>query len=123
MSYQKVFTKWQTNPEQFWLEAAQDIDWVKAPVKALNGKNAHVYEWFTDSLVNGCYNAVDRHVVAGRGDQVAIIHDSPVTGTKRAITYSELQENVARLAGALSAKGVKLGDRVIIYMPMVPEAL
>ena len=123
MSYQKVFTKWQTNPEQFWLEAAQDIDWVKAPVKALNGKNAPVYEWFTDSLVNGCYNAVDRHVVAGRGDQVAIIHDSPVTGTKRAITYSELQENVARLAGALSAKGVKLGDRVIIYMPMVPEAL
>ena len=88
MSYQKVFTKWQTNPEQFWLEAAQDIDWVKAPVKALNGKNAPIYEWFTDSLVNGCYNAVDRHVVAGRGDQVAIIHDSPVTGTKRAITYS-----------------------------------
>ena len=123
MSYQKVFTKWQTNPEQFWLEAAQDIDWVKAPVKALNGKNAPIYEWFTDSLVNGCYNAVDRHVVAGRGDQVAIIHDSPVTGTNRAITYGELQENVARLAGALSAKGVKLGDRVIIYMPMVPEAL
>ena len=123
MSYQKVFTKWQTNPEQFWLEAAQDIDWVKAPVKALNRKNAPVYEWFTDSLVNGCYNAVDRHVVAGRGDQVAIIHDSPVTGTNRAITYGELQENVARLAGALSAKGVKLGDRVIIYMPMVPEAL
>jgi len=84
---------------------------------------APLYEWFTDASVNTCWNAVDRHVLAGRGDQLAIIHDSPVTRTKHAISYAELQTRVASLAGALRAKGEEKGDRVIIYMPMVPEAL
>ncbi|WP_435257947.1 propionate-CoA ligase PrpE [Thioclava sp. FR2] len=123
MGYADIYGKWKANPEGFWMDAAGAIDWVKAPSKALSAENAPIYEWFTDGMVNTCWNAVDRHVVAGRGAQAAIIHDSPVTGTKHVITYAELQNRVARLAGALKAKGVTKGDRVIIYMPMVPEAL
>jgi propionyl-CoA synthetase len=105
------------------MEQARAIDWVQPPSRALWGGNAPLYEWFKDGLVNTCWNAVDRHVEAGRGAQVAIIHDSPITHTKREITYAELRDRVASLAGALRAKGVGVGDRVIIYMPMVPEAL
>ena len=123
MGYQEVYDGWKQDPEAFWMQAAQAIDWVKAPTKALFDDNAPLYEWFCDSKVNTCYNAVDRHVEAGRGEQVAIIHDSPITGTKHQITYGELQTRVSLLAGALRAKGVEKGDRVIIYMPMVPEAL
>jgi propionyl-CoA synthetase len=123
MVYREIYAGWQANPEAFWLEAAAAIDWVKPPSKALDASRAPLYEWFTDATVNTCWNAVDRHVLAGRGDQLAIIHDSPVTRTKHAITYAELQTRVASLAGALRAKGVEQGDRVIIYMPMVPEAL
>ncbi|NJM82806.1 MAG: propionyl-CoA synthetase [Tabrizicola sp.] len=123
MSYAQVYQQWQQDPESFWLSAADGIDWVTQPRKALDASRAPFYEWFTDARVNTCWNAVDRHVAAGRGNQAAIIHDSPVTGTKRVITYFELQERVARLAGALKARGVTKGDRVIIYMPMVPEAL
>ncbi len=102
---------------------ADAIDWVKAPSKALFADNAPLYEWFKDAEVNTCWNAVDRHVEAGRGEQTAIIYDSPVTDTVRHISYGELKDQVSSLAGALSAKGVVKGDRVIIYMPMVPEAL
>jgi propionyl-CoA synthetase len=123
MVYRDVYANWKADPERFWLEAAQQVDWVTPPSKALNDSRAPLYEWFTDSLVNTCWNAVDRHVLAGRGAQTAIIHDSPVTGTKHKITYAELQNRVARLAGALRAQGIEKGDRVIIYMPMVPEAL
>ena len=123
MGYAQVYGQWQQDPERFWLDAAGGIDWVKAPTFALNASRAPLYEWFTDATVNTCWNAVDRHVAAGRGRQPAIIHDSPVTGTKHVITYSELQDRVSRLAGALRAKGIEKGDRVIIYMPMVPEAL
>ena len=123
MTYAETYAAWRADPEAFWMDAAQAIDWVKPPSHALNASRAPLYEWFTDSLVNTCWNAVDRHVLAGRGDNVAIIHDSPVTHTKRSITYAELQIRVASLAGALRAKGVVAGDRVIIYMPMVPEAL
>jgi propionyl-CoA synthetase len=123
MDYRDVYANWKADPERFWLEAAQQVDWVTPPSKALNDSRAPLYEWFTDSLVNTCWNAVDRHVLAGRGAQTAIIHDSPVTGTKHKITYAELQNRVARLAGALRAQGIEKGDRVIIYMPMVPEAL
>jgi len=107
----------------FWLKAAEAIDWVEAPTQALFGRGDDLFEWFADAKVNGCYNAVDRHVEGGRGDQVAIIHDSPITGTQTKITYADLQTRVASLAGALLAQGVVKGDRVIIYMPMVPEAL
>jgi propionyl-CoA synthetase len=123
MSYAEVYQSWKTDPEGFWLNAAKGIDWVTPPTRALNDANAPIYEWFPDGMVNTCYNAVDRHVEAGNGARAAIIHDSPITGTKHTITYAELQTRVAALAGALRAKGVQKGDRVIIYMPMVPEAL
>ena len=122
MAYRDVYEGWKQDPEAFWMQAAEAIDWVKKPSKALFDDKAPFYEWFRDGKVNGCWNAVDRHVVAGNGDRVAIIHDSPITGTITKITYTELQDRVARLAGALQAKGVEKGDRVIIYMPMVPAA-
>ncbi|MGR3801894.1 propionate-CoA ligase PrpE [Marinibacterium profundimaris] len=123
MSYADVYQSWTSDPEAFWMEAAGAIDWARPPSRALDDSNAPLYEWFTDGMVNTCYNAVDRHVENGRGDQIAIIHDSPVTGTVRKISYVELRNRVAMLAGALRAKGVEKGDRVIIYMPMIPEAL
>ncbi|MEK0163157.1 propionate-CoA ligase PrpE [Phaeobacter sp. A36a-5a] len=123
MSYSEVYESWRSNPEQFWMEAAASISWDRAPSKALTDKGDGLYEWFADAKVNTCYNAVDRHVEAGRGEQTAIIYDSPITQTKREISYVELRNRVATLAGALRAKGVEKGDRVIIYMPMIPEAL
>ena len=123
MAYDEVYAAWQADPEGFWMQAAEAIDWERRPTRALFDENAPIYEWFADGLVNTCYNAVDRHVDAGRGDQIAIIHDSPLTGTKAKISYADLQGRVARLAGALAARGVGKGDRVVIYMPMVPEAL
>ncbi|ARE85259.1 acetyl-coenzyme A synthetase [Roseovarius mucosus] len=123
MGYTEVYERSLADPEGFWMEAAEAIDWVKKPSKALFEANAPLYEWYKDAEVNTCWNAVDRHVAAGRGAQTAIIHDSPVTGIKQKINYSQLRSRVARLAGALRARGVEKGDRVIIYMPMVPEAL
>ncbi|WP_300583351.1 propionate-CoA ligase PrpE [Marivita sp.] len=123
MGYQEVYEGWKSDPEGFWMQAAEAIDWDHKPSKALFDKGNDLYEWFADGLTNTCWNAVDRHVEAGRGGQVAIIHDSPITGTLHKITYAELRNRVARLAGALRAKGIEKGDRVIIYMPMVPEAL
>ena len=123
MSYAEVYASWKSDPEAFWLREAGKIDWVRPPSRALNADAAPLYEWFSDGLVNTCWNAVDRHVEAGRGAQIAIIHDSPVTRLKRGITYSQLRDRVASLAGALRAQGVGKGDRVIIYMPMIPEAL
>jgi propionyl-CoA synthetase len=123
MGYRDVYAAWQADPENFWLEQAKAIDWVKAPTKALNDTNAPLYEWFTDTQVNTCYNAVDRHVENGRAEQAAIIYDSPITGSSSTTTFAELQTQVASLAGALRDKGITKGDRVIIYMPMVPEAL
>ena len=122
-SYTENYGAWRDDPEAFWMDAAKDIDWITPPTKALSDENAPLYEWFTDGVCNTCWNAVDRHVKAGRGDQVAIIHDSPITSSQRKVTYSELQAATASLGGALQAKGVGKGDRVIIYMPMVPEAL
>ncbi|MGR3566654.1 MAG: propionyl-CoA synthetase [Pseudooceanicola nanhaiensis] len=123
MSYAEVYGRWQSDPEGFWMEQAEAIDWVKKPSKALWDENAPLYEWYVDGEVNTCWNAVDRHVENGRGSQVALIHDSPVTGTVQKITYAELRNRVALLAGALRARGVEKGDRVIIYMPMVPQAI
>ncbi len=123
MGYANVYGAWKNDPEGFWMDQARAIDWVTPPTKALDDSKAPLYRWFTDAEVNTCYNAVDRHVENGSGDQAAIIYDSPVTDTKRKITYAELQTRVASLAGALRAKGVEKGDRVIIYMPMIPEAL
>ena len=123
MAYADIYAGWKSDPEGFWMEAAKGIDWVTPPTSALNASKAPLYEWFIGTQVNTCWNAVDRHVKAGRGDQTAIIYDSPVTHTKRTLSFAELQTRVASLAGALRAKGVEKGDRVLIYMPMVPEAL
>ena len=123
MSYKKVYNSWKNDPEAFWMTAADAIDWVTKPSKALFADRAPFYEWFSDSEVSTCYNAVDRHVLNGRGDQKAIIYDSPMTGTKYSITFSELLEKVSVLAGALTNNGISKGDRVIIYMPMIPEGI
>ena len=123
MAYRDIYEGWRSDPDGFWMKAAEAVDWIQAPSKALDETNAPLYGWFADGLCNVCHNAVDRHVAAGRGDQVAIIHDSPVTKTKSRITYAELLDQVSRLAGALAARGIEKGDRVVIYMPMVPEAL
>ncbi len=123
MGYSEVYKSWQDDPEAFWMDQASTIDWVKPPSRALNADNAPLYEWFTDAQVNACYNAVDRHVENGRADQTAIIYDSPITGKKGTTSFAELQVQTASLAGALRDQGIVSGDRVIIYMPMVPEAL
>lgn len=123
MSYRDIYEGWKADPESFWMKAAEAIDWVKPPSRALWSDDAPLYEWFKDAQVNTCYNAVDRHVAAGNGDLVAIIYDSPITNQKSKTTFRELQVQVAALAGGLAAKGISAGDRVIIYMPMVPESL
>jgi len=99
MSYAETYARWKTDPEGFWMEAAQAIDWAKAPSRALFADNGPVGEWFADGLVNTCWNAVDRHVEAGRGEQAAIIWNSPVTHTRREISFVELRNRVATLAG------------------------
>ncbi|HYF85654.1 propionyl-CoA synthetase [Azospirillum sp.] len=112
-----------SDPAGFWGEAAKDISWFKPWDKVLDDSNAPFYRWFTGGELNTCYNAVDRHVEGGRGAQAAIIYDSPVTQTVQTITYAELQDQVARFAGALRAQGVEKGDRVLLYMPMIPQSV
>ncbi|MBT8329146.1 MAG: AMP-binding protein, partial [Desulfofustis sp.] len=121
-NYNDVFAKSVENPEGFWAEAAEGIDWYQKWDKVLDDSNPPFYRWYPGAKMNTCYNAIDRHVEGGRGDQVAIIHDSPVTDTITKVTYKELQEKVARLAGALQSNGITKGDTVIIYMPMILEA-
>jgi propionyl-CoA synthetase len=111
------------DPNSFWLAAAEGIDWITEPANALDSSQAPVYRWFPAAELNTCYNAIDRHVINGRGEQTAIIYDSAMTGTKKFHTYNELLEKVSVFAGALVNQGVTKGDRVIIYMPMIPEAL
>ncbi len=121
--YRQIYERSLERPEEFWAEAAEALHWERKWDRVLDDSKAPFYRWFAGGQLNTCYNAVDRHVLAGRGAQAAIIHDSPMTGTKRVITYGELQDLVARFAGGLVQHGVRHGDRVIIYMPMVPEAL
>ncbi len=123
MNYRAVYEKWKTDPEAFWMDTARTVDWFEKPSKALFDDEAPLYSWFRDGKVNMCWNAVDRHVAQGLGEQTAIIYDSPVTGQKKTVTYHSLLNEVSRVAGALSARGVSAGDRVIIYMPMIVEAL
>ncbi|EKE44147.1 inorganic polyphosphate/ATP-NAD kinase [Oceaniovalibus guishaninsula JLT2003] len=123
MTFAETYAAWQADPEGWWMERARAIDWDRFPTRALDDSRAPFYEWFPDGMVNTCHNAVDRHVANGHGDRTAIIWDSPVTGNKARISYAELQTRCAALAGALAERGVTKGDRVVIYMPMVPEAL
>ena len=121
--YPEVYARWQRDPEGFWAEAAQAIDWIEPP-KRIFDPHAGVYgRWFVDGVCNTCWNAVDRHVMSGRGEQVAIIYDSPLAGQKRTLTYHRLQVETQVLAAILRNFGVEKGDRVILYMPMVPEAV
>jgi|TARA_B100000959_G_scaffold47513_1_gene48614 propionyl-CoA synthetase len=119
--YDETYGAWLREPEAFWAEAAQDIHWIKTWDRVLDDDKPPFYRWFPGAQTNTCYNAVDRHVEAGRGEQAAIIYDSPITESGRTISYNELKTQVARCAGMLRGLGVDKGDRVIIYMPMVPE--
>ncbi len=121
--YEEQFRRSLADPESFWLEAARGIDWVRPPTRALDSDNAPLYRWFPDGQLNTCANALDRHVDGGRADQPALIYDSPVTRTVRSYTYRELRDEVATFAGALRDLGVEKGDRVVIYLPMIPESL
>jgi len=121
--YDEVFRRSLDDPEGFWAAAAEDISWYRKWDKVLDDSNPPFYRWFPGALTNTCYNCVDRHVAAGRGAQTALIYDSPVTGKIRKFTYDELLDRVSRFAGVLSGLGVTMGDRVIIYMPMIPEAV
>jgi len=111
------------NPEQFWSQAASLVDWARPPEQVLDDRRAPLYRWYPGGQLNTCANALDRHVAAGRGSKVAIRYDSPVTGVQRSITYAELLDEVAACAGMLAGLGVAKGDRVVIYMAMVPEAI
>jgi propionyl-CoA synthetase len=122
-TYQDAYRHSLADPEGFWLEAAGAIDWVTPPSRALDDAAAPLYRWFPDGELNTCHNALDRHVDGGRAEQTALIYDSPVTGTRAAFTYGELRDEVARFAGVLAGLGVGRGDRVIVYMPMVPRAV
>jgi propionyl-CoA synthetase len=122
VSYDEVYSRSLSDPDGFWGEAARSIHWEKPWDRVLDDSNPPFYRWFSGGELNTCYNALDRHVAEGRGDQAALIYDSPVTGAKRTYSFRELTDEVARFAGVLAGLGVTKGDRVIVYMPMVPEA-
>jgi propionyl-CoA synthetase len=122
-AYDESYRRSLGDPEGFWLEAAEAISWTRPPTRAIDDTDAPIYRWYPDGVLNTAYNALDRHVEAGNGDRTALIYDSPVTGAGATFTYAELRDEVARFAGALASLGVGKGDRVIVYMPMVPEAV
>ena len=121
--YEATYRSWLHDPEGFWREASAAIEWSRPPEQILDQTRRPSPVWFPDGALNTCFNAIDRHVRDGRGEQAALIYDSPVTGTVRSYTYAELRDEVARVAGALARDGVKRGDRVVIYMPMIPQAV
>jgi propionyl-CoA synthetase len=122
-AYTTAYEQALTDPDAFWGRAATAIDWITPPTTVLDDSNPPFYRWFTGATLNTCFNALDRHVEGGRGDQVALYYDSPVTGAKERLTYAELLDQVSRFAGVLRSLGVEKGDRVVIYMPMVPQAV
>jgi propionyl-CoA synthetase len=119
----EIYRRSLEEPEAFWAEAATAIDWIEPWQRVLDNSAAPFFKWFAGGKLNTCFNALDRHVERGRADQLALIYDSPLTGATATFTYRELRDVVARFAGALTAQGVERGDRVIVYMPMVPEAV
>ncbi len=122
-SFKEIYEESIQNPEEFWKNVSDDIFWFKKPTKILNKSNPPFYKWFEDGVTNTCYNAIDVHIDNGYGDKTALIYDSPITNSKAKFTYSELVEKISKFAGALHNQGIKKGDRVIIYMPMIPEAV
>lgn len=123
MTYADTYARSIADPAGFWMEAAKAIDWATPPGRAADPQDDGIWAWFPDGRLNTCHNALDRHVAAGRGDHIALIHDSAMTGEVRRFSYRELRDEVARVAGMIAATGIGAGDRVIIYMPMVPEAV
>ena len=121
--YGELFEASIADPEAFWADAARDVSWIRDPRRILDDANPPYYRWFPDAELNTCANALDRHVANGRADQPALIYDSPVTGSQRTYTYAELLDETARFAGVLKGLGVGKGDRVVVYMPMIPEAV
>ena len=121
--YRELFDASVADPTAFWAQAARAVTWTREPEQILDDTNPPFYRWFPDAELNTCANALDRHVAGGRGEQAALIYDSPVTGTKRTLTYGELLAETARFAGVLRGLGVGKGDRVVLYMPMIPEAV
>jgi propionyl-CoA synthetase len=123
MPYREQYRESLERPDRFWAEAAGRLDWSRPWERVLDDSDPPWYEWFSGGELNTCHNALDRHCAAGRAAQAALIYDSPVTGQVRRFSYAELRDLVARFAGALAARGVARGDRVVIYMPMIPEAV
>lgn len=121
--YRDEFDASIARPTEFWGRAAEAVSWTCPPQRILDDSDAPFYRWFPDAELNTCFNALDRHVLAGRGDQTALIYDSPVTGTQRSYSYAELLDQTARFAGVLRSLGVGKGDRVVLYVPMIPEAV
>ncbi|MGC1234421.1 MAG: acetyl-coenzyme A synthetase N-terminal domain-containing protein, partial [Xanthobacteraceae bacterium] len=121
--YHEIYARWQRDPLGFWGEAASDVDWFEKPKKVFDPAAGVYGRWFVGGVCNTCFNAVDRHVNAGRGEQPAIIYDSPLADVKRTLTYHRLLTETQVLGGMLRDLGVGKGDRVILYMPMVPEAV
>jgi propionyl-CoA synthetase len=121
--YHEVYARSLADPEGFWAEAAKEIDWIEPPKKIFDPSQGVYGRWFSGGVVNTCYNALDRHVERGRADQVALIHDSPLANSVTKFTYAELLAEVQALAAIMQDFGVAKGDRVILYMPMVPEAV
>ena len=122
-SFNKIYQDSIQKPEEFWKNISEDVFWFKRPTKILNKSKPPFYRWFEDGVTNTCYNAIDIHIDNGNGDKTALIYDSPITGNKAKFTFSQLKEKISKFAGALDNQGVKKGDRVIIYMPMIPEAV
>ena len=123
MNFKEIYEKSIKKPDEFWREVADDIFWFKKPTKILNNDNPPFYKWYEDGVTNTCYNALDLHIQNGLGDKIALIYDSPITGNKSQFTFKELKNKVSQFAGALKNQGINKGDRVVIYMPMVPEAV
>ena len=121
--FRQIYDNSIKKPEDFWKEISEDIFWFKKPTQILNKENPPFYKWFCDGVTNTCYNALDIHIDQGRGDKTALIYDSPITGNKKKFTYNELKSKVSKFAGVLKNQGVVKGDRVIIYMPMIPESV
>src|SRR6476660_4560283 len=122
-TYEECYLRSIDDPEAFWAEAAEEIHWERRWDRVLDDSQKPFYRWFSGGTLSTCYNMLDRHVETGRAEHTALIYDSPLTSTIQRYTYRELRNEVARFAGVLTKQGISKGDRVIIYMPMVPEAV
>jgi propionyl-CoA synthetase len=118
--YRQTYDQWRADPQAFWAEAAREIAWIRPPERIFDPESGVYGRWFPDARCNACYNALDRHVEAGWGDEAALHYDSPVASTKRTISYRDLLDETATLGAVLHELGVAAGDRVLIYMPMIP---